>query len=1183
MKIGRSRRVANPRKSPEPPASRTRPRRAWRRWLLIGALAVVAAGAWLDHRGAAMIARQIVLREAAAAGLRGDVAFTGTLRDGLTLQSLRLRGDGPVREVEIDRLRAEWDWQELVSGKVRAFDGERLRVVIATDSGGQASESSGEPSEGGSGENQTNGADDMADDLSSPLPMDTIRSLWAEYARGVAMEWRGIEVSVLSGENELITLDASTLRHRPGEDALHLQLGEVRARGFRTGPQEIHLGLTESGFTLDQLVLPGGVGLRAVRADARAWRLESEITHESSVARLRMDRDTIDLALDAGAIDLRAAVSPWVPWPETAAGTMDACTVSIEEWRKGPLGWRAGVESRFSGLAYDRWVVPMVEVKARWEDRAIEVQANGEAGHSPFVLTGTLNHDNLAFSGGRAEAEISTSGIGDLFATARDRFLPDARGLPVPEGEMQARFSGAWGEGSWKNFRGEARSKAWKLGDRLLPDVAAECTWDSPRHPMVIELRAAEKEGGKWIAKATWDMAAMAYTGEASSGGAVDARPWFDFASCFARLPARALPVFALEWKGGGRVNVREHKGEFVLDVPALGLEPLPGASLNARGCYDWPRSIDGVAIELRNGGDHVAGQLAYDGKSIGVEKLEWRQGEESIATASAAIPWTPATRNTREFLDLEEPMRAELKIGKRPLAFWENFFPPDRRPPPLRGSVEFLLAIAGSPARPEIDLQLTGQDLGWIHQPEFSPASLVIRAAAKGGKAEVVARAEHAEIEPITVDLQLPFDPPTWLANPREMQSLPVTGSARMKDLRLERYAPLLPALRQVGGRVDIDLALAGSIANPDILGRASLSGGVLAMKNPSVGHLENAELVLDFKHDRLTLSKGQARLGGGEVSITGDGMIQNGAIPYTFRAKGDHLLLWRDDSMIVRGSPDLQITGDGKNWKLAGSVAVVESIFARDVDFLPIGRSFTVPSAPSLPAFSAPPAPPADSKLGALALDVLVEMKDPLLIRGNVARGQVTGTARVRGTAAAPEVDGGFVLTDGVARLPLSVLRIPRGEAIFLPGRGLVPEIRATGRSKIPPYEVNVNVSGPVNNVQVHLSSEPPLPSNEVLALLATGSTTGALEDPANAQAKAAQLLVQELRNGRLPFGRRIAALLGPLEDVQVQVGQESPFDGRARNGVTIEMTDRFLLTGAVDAEGNQRLTLTVLFRFR
>ena len=1145
---------------------------------------MVAGGAWLDYQGAAILARHFLLREAAAVGLGGDAKFTGTLRDGLTLQSLRLRGDGPVREVEIDRLRAAWDWRGILSGRIRALDGERLRVVINTAGGNEAADPSDDAAAHDGDDDASADGDGGSGIPTTPLPMETIRTLWATHARPVDVEWRGIEVLVRSGETVLVDLDQSTLRHRAGEDAIHLQLGELRAvKGLGLAPQEVNIGLTESGFSVDHLALPGGVALRAVEADAGAFGLVSEITHGGSVARLRLDRRTLDLTLAEGAIDLRAVVSPWVPWPESAAGSMDACTVRLEDWTKGPLGWRAGVESRFSGLTYDRWVVPSAGVKARWEDRRIELEASGEAGHSPFILTGNLDHEDLGFSAGRAEARISSSAIGDLLATIRDRFLPDARGLPVAEGEMSARLAGAWGEGVWKDVRISARSTGWKAGGKELPDVEGDFTWDSPRQPMRLALRAAEKSGGPWKASATWDMAALAYSGEASSGGPVDARPWFDFASCFARLPERALPVFALEWSGTGRVATAEHGGDLRLEVPAIGLGPLPNASLRASGRYDWPRSIEGLDIEMKNESDRIAGRLAYDGRTIGVEKLDWHRGEDAIASANASIPWTPATTGPREFFQLDRPVRARLHVERRPLSFWEEFFPPAHRPPPLRGSAELAIEVAGSPARPEIDVRLGGEGLGFVSQPDLSPARLDVRIKAVNHRAEVAARAEHAEIEPITLDFGLPFEPSAWLENPEAMRALPVTGAARMKDLRLERYAPLLPALRQLGGRVDVDLTLAGSIANPDILGSIRLSGGTMAMKNPSIGHIENAGLELDFKHDRLRLSKGSARLGGGEVSITGDGMIQGGGIPYNFRAKGDHLLLWRDDSMIVRGSPDLTITGDGKNWKLAGSVAVVESIFARDVDFLPIGRPFTVPTAPALPSFSAPPAPAAETRLGSLALDVLVEMKDPLLIRGNVARGQVTGSARVKGTAAVPEVEGGFVLTDAVARLPLSVLRIPRGEAVFQPGRGLIPEIRATGRSKIPPYEVGVNVSGPVNNVQVHLSSEPPLPPNEVLALLATGSTTGALEDPANAQAKAVQLLVQELRNGRLPFGRRIAALLGPLEEVQVQVGQESPFDGRARNGVTIEMTDRFLLTGAVDAEGNQRLTLTVLFRFR
>lgn len=1138
-------------------------------------LALVAGGAWLDYRGAALIARHYLLREAARVGLRGDAVVSGTLLHGLTIESLRLTGDGPVREIEIDRLRATWHWREIFSGKLRSVDGDGLRVVLDKDVPASADTSDEKPAT----VIESNGTD-----ASRAFPMEKIRTLWGTYARHVDLEWRGIEVLVRSGDKELVTLGESAMRHHPGEDAVHLQLGEVKTfKGIGLAPQEVNLALTEKGFSLDQLALPGGVAMRALEADASAFKLSSEITHGDALARLQVEPERLLLALESGTIDLRSAISPWVPWPESAGGTIEACLLDISDWKESPAEWAAFLDVRFADLDYDRWVVPKLSLKTLWLGEAIAVEASGEAGQTPFRMRGSTQFDDLAFSGGRADVEITSSAIGDLFATSRDRFLPESRGLPVPDGELKASMSGGWGNGTWTELRASVRTQQWKLGGKALPDVEGEFSWESPDDPMKVALRAVDRSDGRWKAEATWDMAALAYTGKAETGGQIFLRPWLEFAGCFTRFPETTLPVFSLEWSGNGRIRTNEHAGEFRLNVPHLGLAPLPDTSVVASGRYDWPRSIDNVVVEMISKDDLLVGDLAYDGRIITVEKLDWLRGEETIATASATIPWTPATRDLRDFLKLEHPVRAELKLGERPLSFWESFLPPDRRPPALRGSIAADLSLSGSPARPEMTLQLSGEKLGFVSQPELSPAAIHINVEAKDGRAAVVARAEQADIEPVTLDLALPFEPALWLEKPETARELPVSGNVRMKELRLERYAPLLPALHHLGGRVDVDLKLAGTTANPDVLGSMRLSGGTMALKNPSIGRIEDAEVIVDFKHDRLSLSKGSARLGGGEVAITGDGMMKDGKAAYTFRAKGEHLLLWRDDSMIVRASPDLSITGDGKDWKLAGSLPLVESIFARDVEFLPIGRSFTVPTAPSLPAFSAPPAPPADTKVGSLALDVLVEMKDPLLIRGNVARGQVTGSARVIGTAAEPQVEGGFVLTDGVARLPLSVLRVPRGEVIFQPGRGFIPEIRATGRSKIPPYEVSVNVSGPANNVQAHLSSEPPLPPNEVLALLATGSTTNALEDPANAQAKAAQLLVQELRNGRLPFGRRIAALLGPLEEVQVQVGQESPFDGRARNGVTIEMTDRFLLTGAVDAEGNQRLTLTMLFRFR
>lgn len=1170
--------VAKSSKTAKPSAPQVRPRRAWRRWLLVALIAAVAGGGWLDQQGGALIARHYLLREAAALGLQGEAIIGGTLRDGLAIESLRLSGHGALREVEIDRLRANWDLREIFSGQLRALDGERLRLVI--DSGARSGKSS-------SSEEQAEEADETGGAKSTAaraVLMGKIRSVWKTHARDVDLEWRGIEVVLRDDDHEIASLDTSSIRHRRGEDTVHLQLGELRSiNGLTLAPQNVSVALTEKGFTLDHLALPGGVGARDLEADASAFTLACVITHGESMARLRLNPGTIQLVLESGVIDIRGAVAPWVPWPESAAGIIESFGVQMHDWSQGPSGWHVVLETRLAGLTYDRWVVPTASVVADWKDQTIGVEAEGTAGHSPFKLTGSLLHDDIAFSGGSAEAEITSTAMGDVFATARDRFFPDARGLPVPDGAMRTRASGEWGKRSWKNLACTAITSAWKIGGKPLPDVEGTFAWAMPEARMLAALRPAPRQGGEWRADATWDMGALAYTGSLQTGGAINARPWLDFAGCFVRLTAVPLPVFALEWSGMGDVRSKEHAGEFNLAIPALGMGPVPEASAGARGRYDWPRSIDGVAIDLRSHDDTLTGHLAYDGKTIEVERLDWQRSGESAASASASIPWDFSIGNPRDFLKLEEPVRAEVKFGKHPLAFWETFLPPARRPPAMRGSLAGELSLAGSPARPEIKASVSADGLGFVSQPDFSDARLEMTARASGGKVELGARAEHADIEPILLNLSLPFEPGVWAENPEGVSTLPLSGSARMKDLRLGRYAPLLPALRELAGRVNVELALAGSVSSPELLGSIRLSGGSMAMKSPSIGRIERAELVVDFQNDRLSLSQGSARLGGGDLSITGDGQFKDGKSSFTFRAKGNHLLVWRDESMIVRANPDLALTGDGKDWKLSGSMPVVESIFARDVDFLPIGRSFTVPRVPVLPAFNPPPAPPSGTRMGSLALDVLVEMKDPLLIRGNVARGQVTGSARVTGDAAEPQVEGGFILTDGVARLPLSVLRVRRGEIVFEPGRGWIPELRASGRSKIPPYEVTVNVHGLANNVQVNLTSEPPLPPNEVLALLATGSTTGALEDPANAQAKAVQLLVQELRNGRLPFGRRLADLLGPLDEVQVQVGQESPFDGRARNGVAIEMTDRFLLTGAVDADGNQRLTLTILFRFR
>jgi hypothetical protein len=89
----------------------------------------------------------------------------------------------------------------------------------------------------------------------------------------------------------------------------------------------------------------------------------------------------------------------------------------------------------------------------------------------------------------------------------------------------------------------------------------------------------------------------------------------------------------------------------------------------------------------------------------------------------------------------------------------------------------------------------------------------------------------------------------------------------------------------------------------------------------------------------------------GGGSLAID---QGKPGALD--FRVSGNHLLLKRDDSLIVRANADLRLAGTLEKADLTGSVSVVDSLFYRDIELLPIGTPFTAPAAASLPKIDAP-----------------------------------------------------------------------------------------------------------------------------------------------------------------------------------------------------------------------------------
>ncbi|MCB1134089.1 MAG: translocation/assembly module TamB domain-containing protein, partial [Verrucomicrobiae bacterium] len=366
-------------------------------------------------------------------------------------------------------------------------------------------------------------------------------------------------------------------------------------------------------------------------------------------------------------------------------------------------------------------------------------------------------------------------------------------------------------------------------------------------------------------------------------------------------------------------------------------------------------------------------------------------------------------------------------------------------------------------------------------------------------------------------------------------------------------------------------------SVGEPDIKGHLELNDAAVTLKGDKFPPVENAGLAIDFVPDKVELKNLRATIAGGALSGGGTLALDEwkpGELD--IRITGNKLPVVRNESIIVRSNLNLRLAGPFETATLSGGADVVDSLFYQDIELIPIGVPFTGPSAASLPKIDPPdqkaeqiPAPFGDWKL-----DLRIRTAEPFLIRGNLATGEVDVDLKIGGTAGNPAPDGFARLRNVTALLPFSTLRVREGWVRFNPANGLDPVLEIRGTANPKPYRVNAFVYGNASNPQIVLTSSPPLPENEIMTLLATGTTTSGLEDPQMASSRAIQLLVEELRRGRLGGSERLRPLLGLLDRVEFTLSDKNPYTSENYTSATIALTDKWFLAASMGEENNTRL---------
>jgi translocation and assembly module TamB len=248
----------------------------------------------------------------------------------------------------------------------------------------------------------------------------------------------------------------------------------------------------------------------------------------------------------------------------------------------------------------------------------------------------------------------------------------------------------------------------------------------------------------------------------------------------------------------------------------------------------------------------------------------------------------------------------------------------------------------------------------------------------------------------------------------------------------------------------------------------------------------LEAINGAIRFDTRGIQLDDVSATMGGGRVQFGGR-VALDGYLPgdLSVTVRGEDMRLRYPEGIRSTVDADLSLRGNMQTPTLAGTVRVKQANWTRRVDpsggLLDFSAARTAaPEVAPVPAASAVP----------LRFDLEVVVPSTLRVENNLARLVASADLQLRGTYDRPvlfgraEVDRGEVTFEGRRYL------VTRGNIDFTNPARIEPffDVEAQTRVRVPgqTYQVIVRAAGTLDRLQPELSSDPPLPAADVLALL-------------------------------------------------------------------------------------------------
>jgi translocation and assembly module TamB len=312
---------------------------------------------------------------------------------------------------------------------------------------------------------------------------------------------------------------------------------------------------------------------------------------------------------------------------------------------------------------------------------------------------------------------------------------------------------------------------------------------------------------------------------------------------------------------------------------------------------------------------------------------------------------------------------------------------------------------------------------------------------------------------------------------------SMPTAGNAPMSVMLLGtvnlQLAQLFDPDVRTSGELKFNINSKGA---SDIGGKIDIVNAAYSSEDLPVG-LQNGNGTLTLSGDRLTITKFAGTVGGGSVTAQG-GVSLRPSIQYDLGLAAQGIRMLYPTGMREAVDADLRLAGTTDTASLTGSVNLTGLSFTPAFDLNNfIGQFSGGVASPPTPGFSQN-----------LQLNVAVRSSSDINLVSRTLSIDGSANLQVRGTAASPVILGRVNLNSGDIILNGDRFLVNGGTVEFVNPSETEPVLNISLKTTIQQYDVYLRFNGPVNQLRTNYSSDPALPSADIINLLAFGNTTEA-----------------------------------------------------------------------------------------